>query len=242
MTPLDPGEEPVKIIYLVQRKPGTNRDTFVRRWRQHGALGMSMARWRNVKRYAHCDIRGEVTSDGRFVNSAFDGIGMSQFRSMAHRADHAADTLAQQAMVADEREAFAELVAKSRLLVVERPAIARCEVVAAKAVRLIEWGTEMDDEAMLETWEAYSRQSVSGNDEVSRHVLDMIFDNAGPDSPLRCQAVDELGFCSGDALKRFAAANDLTSLTDGDGKQLGTARVFATTEVVLYDKDYAKPL
>lgn len=242
MTPLDSGEEPIKVIYLVQRKPGTERDAFVRRWRQHGALGMSMARWRNVKRYAHCDIRGEVTSDGQFVDSAFDGIGMSLFRSMAHRADHAADTVAQEAMVADEREAFAELVAKSRLLVLERPAISRCEAVAAKAVRLIEWNTRMDDATMLEVWQNYSRRSVAGHEEISRHVFDLIFDNAGEDSPLRCQAVDELGFCSSGALKRFAAANDLTALTDADGRQLGTARVFATSEVVLYDKDYSKPL
>lgn len=242
MTPLGTGEEPVKIIYLVQRKPGTERDAFVRRWRQHGALGMSMARWRNVKRYAHCDIRGEVTGDGQVVESAFDGIGMSQFLSMAHRADHAADTVAQGAMVADEREAFAELVAKSRLLVLERLAIVKCEVVAAKAVRLIEWSTEMDDATLLEVWQNYSRQCIAGNDEVSRHVLNVIFDNAGEDSPLRCQAVDELGFCFGEALRRFAEANDLTTLVDADGTTLGTARVFATTEVVLYDKEYARPL
>jgi hypothetical protein len=242
MTPSEPAEEPVKIIYLVQRKPGTDRNAFVRRWRMHGALGMSMERWRNVKRYVHCDIRGELSADGGVAESEFDGIGMSTHRSPAHRAAHAADTVAQAAMVADEREAFAQLVATSRLLTLERPAISRCEAVAIKAVRLIDWDIEMDDAAMLETWREYSGRVVAGHEEVSRHLFNLIVDNAAADSPLRCQAVDELGFCSDQALKRFAAATDLTTLSDASGQRLGTARVFATTEVVLYDRDYSELL
>jgi hypothetical protein len=238
MTPMDLGEEPVKIIYLVQRKAGTDRDAFVRRWRQHGALGMSMARWRNVRRYAHCDIRGELTKDGQFSESAFDGIGMSWFRSAAHRADHASDSVAQAAMEADERETFAQLVAQSRLLTVERPAMSKCDSVAAKAVRLIKWDAEMDDAEMLENWQECSRRFIDAHDEISRHVLNLIVDNAAVDSPLRCQVVDEVGFCSSDALKRLATTTDLTTLADASGERLGVARVFATTEVVLYDQDY----
>jgi EthD domain len=242
MSQSDPADGLLKSIYLVQRKPGVDRNAFVRRWRTHGSLGMSMERWKNVKRYSHCDIRGELNKDGQFVESAFDGFGMIWYRSPEHRAAHITDKVAQEAMVADERKAFAELVDRNRLLTIERCAIAKCEVAGAKAIRLIQWDASMDDAAALKAWQDYSRRFGEGHDEVSRHVFHSIVENAREQSALHCQAVDELGFCTTEALRRLATADDLTTIADAAGRRLGTARVFATTEVVLYDLDYGAVL
>ena len=133
---MDAIEQPIKNIYLVSRNPEMDRDRFVRRWRQHGSLGMSMEGWRNVKRYAHCDIRGELSEDGRFEESAFDGFGMIWHRSAAHRADHMSNPGARAAMMADERETFADLVGTARLA--GAPVGIGCRIVQAAMVLDVE--------------------------------------------------------------------------------------------------------
>ena len=48
-----------KLIYLARRNPALTREAFVPRWPRHGALGMSLPRWRNIWRYVHCDVLAE---------------------------------------------------------------------------------------------------------------------------------------------------------------------------------------
>jgi hypothetical protein len=38
----------IKLIYLAKRKPGFTPDEFTRRWRMHGARGMSVSMWRHA--------------------------------------------------------------------------------------------------------------------------------------------------------------------------------------------------
>lgn len=45
-----------KLIYLARRNPVLTREGFTAKWRQHGALGMSMPQWGNIRRYVHCDV------------------------------------------------------------------------------------------------------------------------------------------------------------------------------------------
>ena len=90
-----------KLIYLARRNPALTKEGFVPRWRQHGALGMSMPRWKNIWRYAHCD----VVSD-----SDYDGVGIVWHRSAEARRAHREDQSSQAQMEADEVETFAELV------------------------------------------------------------------------------------------------------------------------------------
>ena len=95
-----------KLIYLTRRHPALDRTEFTARWRQHGRLGMSRPRWKNIARYVHCDI--ELPSpDLRNILDDYDGIGMIWHRSPTHRAAHLADATSRAEMEADEAETFA---------------------------------------------------------------------------------------------------------------------------------------
>ncbi len=96
-----------KLIYLARRHPALTRETFTPRWRQHGALGMSRPRWRNIARYVHGDV---IDRDD------CDGIGLIWHRSRAARAAHLADTDSRLQMEQDEVETFAEPIVNVCLL------------------------------------------------------------------------------------------------------------------------------
>lgn len=110
-----------KLIYLTRRHPALSRAGFTARWREHGALGMSRPRWKNIARYVHCDIM--LPPEGCAAElSDHDGIGIIWHRSPAHRAAHLADTTSRAEMEADERISFAEpiinvcLIAREKVL------------------------------------------------------------------------------------------------------------------------------
>jgi hypothetical protein len=96
-----------KLIYLARRHPALTREAFTPRWRQHGALGMSRPRWRNIARYVHGDV---IDRDDR------DGLGLIWHRSRAARSAHLADTDSRLQMEQDENETFAEPIANVCLL------------------------------------------------------------------------------------------------------------------------------
>jgi len=99
-----------KLIYLTRRNPAYTRPDWTARWRQHGALGMSLPRWRNVARYVHCDLIEPRPEQSAYL-ADHDGIGLIWHRSLAHREAHFADTSAQATMVRDEAETFARPIA-----------------------------------------------------------------------------------------------------------------------------------
>jgi len=45
----------LKFIYLAKRKPTLTPEAFIKRWRQHGALAMSLPFWHNMLLYVHAD-------------------------------------------------------------------------------------------------------------------------------------------------------------------------------------------
>ncbi len=45
----------IKLIYLAKRKPGFTPDEFTRRWRMHGAKGMSVSMWRHAVGYVQAE-------------------------------------------------------------------------------------------------------------------------------------------------------------------------------------------
>lgn len=96
-----------KLIYLTCRHPGLARAEFRARWRQHGALGMSRPRWRNIAQYMHCDVLDA---------SGYDGVGLIWHRSTAHRAAHLADTTSRADMERDELDTFARPIVADCLL------------------------------------------------------------------------------------------------------------------------------
>jgi hypothetical protein len=96
-----------KLIYLARRHPALTREAFTPRWRQHGALGMSRPRWRNIARYVHGDV---IDRDD------CDAIGLIWHRSRAARAAHLADTDSRLQMERDENDTFAEPIVNVCLL------------------------------------------------------------------------------------------------------------------------------
>lgn len=45
----------IKLMYLARRKPGFSPDDFTRRWRMHGAKGMSVSMWRHAIGYSQAE-------------------------------------------------------------------------------------------------------------------------------------------------------------------------------------------
>jgi hypothetical protein len=102
-----------KLMYLARRNPALSREQFTPRWRQHGALGMSMPRWKNIWRYVHCDVLPESGSD-------YDGVGIVWHKSPEARLAHRQDTSSQARMEADELQTFDQLVVNFCALMEER--------------------------------------------------------------------------------------------------------------------------
>lgn len=101
-----------KLIYFAERHPALGREGFRARWREHGRLGMSLPRWRNVLRYTQGDAL-----DG---DAACDGVATVLFRSEAARLAHIADPDGAVTR-ADEAAVFARPVRMFAVLTIETP-------------------------------------------------------------------------------------------------------------------------
>lgn len=62
----------LKLIYLAKRRPGFTADAFTRRWRQHGALGMSTAFWRHALAYTQAEPLRPALADG--LSADYDAV------------------------------------------------------------------------------------------------------------------------------------------------------------------------
>jgi hypothetical protein len=109
-----------KTIYLAPRHPIFDRDVFIRRWRGHGELAMSLPLWRHASRYSQCDVIPRLESDLGLPQTSEDhwGLGIVWLRSVdalrAMTTDSTFETLYQ-----DEMEAFGEYVENFTLLATE---------------------------------------------------------------------------------------------------------------------------
>lgn len=136
-----------KLIYLARRHPSLDAAGFTARWRRHGALGMSLPRWRNIARYVHCDV---VRC---FGSTHYDAVGLVWHRSPQARLAHLADTGSRAQMEADERETFAEPIADTCLVAremqLERPRNPG-DATGRKLIRFLGLDTASDAEAAHE--------------------------------------------------------------------------------------------
>ena len=112
-----------KLIYLARRHRALSRIAFVERWRRHGALGMSLPRWRNIARYVHCDVL-DFPAPMPGLDFSYDAVGLIWHRSAAARAAHLADTSSREVMEQDERETFAEPIVDTCLVAREHVCVA----------------------------------------------------------------------------------------------------------------------
>lgn len=231
----------IKLIYLARRRGDLDSDQFVRRWRRHGALGMSMDFWANHLRYAQCSVRAEVTGRGSMVPSDFDAIGMLWYRPGRRRA-FPSDAKAREAMLADERETFAEPVSSCQVFAVEHGVTSESATVALKLVRVFDVGPVHASTGQPTVWDDDAQRLRNAHPGIVRHVLNLVTEPATEDCPLRGSAVDEIGFAVPGHLLDAIRSDDLTVLRDASGNRIGSARVFVSDEVVLYDAGQLAPL
>lgn len=99
-----------KLIYLAERKPGFSDEGFVARWRQHGALAMSLPMGTNFKRYIQASVVRPAPAAG--ASDAYDAVGVLWMYEDGHlsapTAQHIEDTAI---LAADELETFAYPIA-----------------------------------------------------------------------------------------------------------------------------------
>lgn len=96
----------IKLIYLAKRKPGFTPDEFTRRWRMHGARGMSVSMWRHAVGYVQAEpIRPAPIAGG---SEEYDAVACYMVRDEAFTAPPILpdDADANAMMAADELETF----------------------------------------------------------------------------------------------------------------------------------------
>ena len=223
-----------KLIYLARRKPDLTREGFTARWRQHGALGMSMPRWVNIRRYAHCDVT-PLGIPG--IDDSYDGIGLIWHRSPEARKRHRADNSSIAVLEADEMHTFAELVSKFCLLARE-VVVQEGRSGPVKLFRFVERTNAVSKEEFEKSWVESHAPPGLGIPELSSTVLRYVQNHTLPAEHygpwgLKSDCVDEFWFEDRKALERVHAA-----LQGQEGRERALIKNsiwVATNEVVLYD-------
>lgn len=107
----------LKLIYLARRKPGLDFDQFVRRWRQHGALGMQQSFWRQ----ALCYVQAEPILPAPIAGAAedFDAVAYFMLRDATFDEMTGEDNISSALMAADELETFSAPIPSTSLWVDE---------------------------------------------------------------------------------------------------------------------------
>ena len=210
-----------KLIYIAQRHPRYSHDAFIQRWRQHAALGMSQARWRNVTRYLHCD-RVEGLPDS-VPTLECDGVAIVVYRSGEAREAHVADENARRIMKADELDTFAQPVANTSMLV--REVVERDRPL--DGFRLFVFRSRMSDGA-----HSLDRLFADPDVGLTRNHL------AGSIGSLPWNHVDELTSVSLETFEPLASPSGADALLADDGD----ARFVLTRTVVLHELPEPAPL
>jgi EthD domain len=208
-----------KLIYVAKRNLALSRPQFLKRWRQHGALGMSLPRWKNISRYVHCDVL-HLTTDAPVLNDEYDGVGLIWHRSAQARAAHLADTTSRTTMERDEFETFAQPIVNSCLLAREEM-VQRRDPPASSLTKLFYFSTSGTTYA-ASAWSADGIESRG-------HVVNRPLPPVGADNwGLKFKVVEEWWFKDADTALRAAAALE---------SQQGASEdiVVMTNEVLLYD-------
>jgi hypothetical protein len=96
----------IKLLYLEKRKPGFTRDQFIKRWRKHGALGMSTDFWRHALVYVQAEPISPAPLPG--ASDDYDAVAYLGYGDQAFSAPFTAqDERDTEMMLKDEFETFA---------------------------------------------------------------------------------------------------------------------------------------
>jgi hypothetical protein len=108
-----------KLIYRARRHARFDRAQFIARWRQHGKLGMSLPRWRNIARYMQCDPVPGLDAI-REDSALCDGVALVWYRDeAAYRRHVTEDPEGRMTMKRDELETFEAPVSTCAVLTEE---------------------------------------------------------------------------------------------------------------------------
>mgnify|MGYP001820140846 CR=1 FL=1 len=109
----------IKLIYLAKRKPGFTFDEFVRRWRMHGALGMSQPLWRFALAYVQAESIIPAPISG--ASEEYDAVACYMMQDAMFTSMTEEDFPGAMAMADDELETFSGPIAEVSLWVREEP-------------------------------------------------------------------------------------------------------------------------
>ena len=230
-----------KYIYLARRHPLLDLGGFTERWRRHGALGMSMPRWANVRRYVQCDILAEAAPIPGICNG-YDGVGMIWYHSLTARTSHTTDHASQAAMEADEAETFDEPVVNFGVLCAEE--VARdLPGSGLKLIRFIIRPKPVSVSEFDAAWDQHTKavlKFAEATGGLGRYVYNRTLPAERPEGwGLGVHGVEELWFNDMDALKRWhSAIHAALDSAASEAPWAGTISV-VTKEAVLYDKPSA---
>jgi hypothetical protein len=220
-----------KLIYLARRHMSIAAPDFIARWRQHGRLGMSLPRWRNIWRYAQCDVVPTPASPLP-VAAGYDGVGLVWYRNTSSRASHV-DDADRAVMARDESETFDRPVRASSVVVRER----LLSPMPEDGFKLFRFLFVRPGAAI----EALDGRRV---ELLARTLRDLgggagyAFNLAQPDTAvgagLGCGAVDEIGFGSLVIAKRLLTPRCLGAVIDAEASAIESVTTVLTRETVLY--------
>ena len=223
-----------KLIYFAERRAHMDASAFRARWREHARLGMSMPRWRNVRRYVHCDsIAG---ADSLLPLAYCDGVAIIWYRDEARRLRHIADSSAAPLMQADEADTFARPVREVALLADE---FVFATGNAASKLFLRFWREAPISLADFRAWwlleagpELNRRLAGAGIDSgyVQNHAR---LQSDGVPSPALCDCVDEFDCSDRPALENLLLA--AFSEIDGFTRHVNRYGAIWTAQSVLHD-------
>ena len=108
----------MKLVYLAKRKGEfPSQEAFRPRWRQHGALAMSLPTWDRERRYVHADALPPSTAAGAHD---YDGVGVVWFdKPMSFTAPTPEKIATNAILLADELKTFAGPVLPMAVMVEE---------------------------------------------------------------------------------------------------------------------------
>lgn len=227
-----------KYIYLARRHPSLDPAGFTLRWRRHGALGMSMPRWVNVRRYVHCDTLA-LAAHVPGVRNDYDGVGMIWYRSLEARTSHAHDHASQATMEADEAETFGEPVANLGVLCAEQ-VVRDGAPGGLKLIRFLTRPPAVSKPQFDAAWDRHTsavlKFAVDGGG-LLRYVHNRTLPAERPQGwGLKVDGVEELWFDDPQLLEGFCRAVQAPLGADASDRPWAEAISVLTNEVVLYDR------
>jgi hypothetical protein len=197
-----------KLIYRARRHPSLNRTEFIRRWHQHGLLGMSLPRWRNVRRYMQCvSIQEEADA---LAEVKCDGVALVWYQDMAAYRRHITEDPEDRAvMKSDELQIFASPVAATAVLSEATTVKLTATVPAAKLFVFWHCADAVSRQSFMREWRERRRHpwvsSITGREGVCGYTQNVALPIAEAGQETFCVGVDEISASTVQPLRHLRA-------------------------------------